>query len=802
MQSLPNDLQDLLDALRQRIQRYVWLEGMALLAIIVGGFFWVTLGLDWAYFQLQSADLPRWVRFSLEAIAGGLCAMGFVLWVALRSFRHFRRRALALVLERRFPELNDRLITAVEMAEQPQMSLLTQNMLQRTTAEVRDLLGQLELGQVFDRRPLLRATLGAAFLIATVTTFACANTGTFQLWFSRNVLLRDAAWNRETAVRVRVIAEPGERFVEFRDGVYKHPRGADLVLLVDVLPDKRVPQQVQLRYWQTDGASRGRAYLARYGQNQFRHTLSGVLSSFDFQLIAGDAERIPLHVEVVDPPRLDQVELECLFPDYTGLNAKNETTGKVERTPKPVLGTQLSLPAGTDFTLNAKANKSLTGVRLSTTAFELEIAAEQAKLTFFQGSGPTAPGKSYVIPNSSGWLNRSGPGFQLPATLGAPGFEQMVSSEGVVKLPLALPPESDLKIWLSDTDDIRSQEPIRLSLNAIPDDVPAVQTQLRGIGSSITRKAVIPMIGEVTDDYGVVEARFEYRLDAATEFSPRPLPVSPNGAKSFPLKQSDKQPWLRFDVLPLELKVNQKMTLSLYAQDGDSLFGPHGTRGEQFTFQVVSEEELMSQLLAREMNLSLRFEQILLEVQKTQADLVVARKSIQELLEKAKNPTEKPQNPDQSAEVRGTILASVERALYGLRKNHNENQAVEQSLSDIRQEMVNNAVDTPENLHRLDEQLLEPLQLLNAQDFPEVDQRLGLFRLAWQEDRATGDVLDEILVSVDRLRRRMEQILTEMRRLETYKKLLERLKTIKTQQEELKKRTEAENKKSLIEKLQ
>ena len=115
--------------------------------------------------------------------------------------------------------------------------------------------------------------------------------------------------------------------------------------------------------------------------------------------------------------------------------------------------------------------------------------------------------------------------------------------------------------------------------------------------------------------------------------------------------------------------------------------------------------------------------------------------------------------------------------------------------------MINNGVDTPQSLERMDVKLIRPLKGINDIDFPDVDQRLGLFRLALQEQTDPLNRLDESLIALDRLKRKLEQVLTEMRKLETYKELLEILKAIKSQQEDLKKRTETENKRSIINKL-
>ena len=68
-------------------------------------------------------------------------------------------------------------------------------------------------------------------------------------------------------------------------------------------------------------------------------------------------------------------------------------------------------------------------------------------------------------------------------------------------------------------------EPIRLAINSTADEPPHVETRMKGIGTSITRQATIPIVGQavdpqdsakiygVTDDYGITDVHFEYRID-------------------------------------------------------------------------------------------------------------------------------------------------------------------------------------------------------------------------------------------------------------------------------------------------
>jgi hypothetical protein len=173
--------------------------------------------------------------------------------------------------------------------------------------------------------------------------------------------------------------------------------------------------------------------------------------------------------------------------------------------------------------------------------------------------------------------------------------------------------------------------------------------------------------------------------------------------------------------------------LAVFAADGDDLNGPHSTQGERYAFQVVSDEELLSVLYARELNLRHRFEQILEEIKGTKGDLTLHRKRLEEQLQLQALPAAEQQTKDNRERLDAidiAVTAAAERALHGVRKNHNETEAIEQSFGDIREEMVNNAVETPQSLDRLDEKLIKPLRTINTIDYNDVDQALGLFRLA------------------------------------------------------------------------
>jgi hypothetical protein len=212
-----------LDRLRGYIRAYVSLEGAAVVAIFLALWFWACLVLDFGLFKLLSFDWvqgwPLVFRKGLLVILLGALVALVVLKVGLRLFRDFRDTALALVLERRFPGiLGDRLITAVELADQEKAALQGYSvaMVQETVHEAAERVDQLPIGQVFDWKRLFG--MGFRILFLTAIGYGLA-AGTFAavahwrdhqsaahgmnafhdvatIWFQRDVMMENVPWPR------------------------------------------------------------------------------------------------------------------------------------------------------------------------------------------------------------------------------------------------------------------------------------------------------------------------------------------------------------------------------------------------------------------------------------------------------------------------------------------------------------------------------------------------------------------------------------------------------------------------------
>ncbi|MBW3539732.1 MAG: hypothetical protein KY476_05630 [Planctomycetes bacterium] len=852
---MPRDLERLrpeIDAvlarLRRRIRRYVFVEGLALVLVVAGLIFWATLGLNWAWFQASKLELPLWFRAFLDVAAICLVVAGVVLWVAQRVLRRMRTRALALVLERRFPELDDRLITAVEVAESTtgRETPLTYALLARTIDDASRAAETVEVGDVFSKQPLRRAILAAVVLIASIVAFGLMNRQAMANWYRAFVGLDEVYWERETQLDLEVVpenAQPGDpprRFVLDEDAgrwVYKHPRGGDLNL-VAVVPEAdvrtgkkwKVPDRVQLRYEVHGRPEAGSAYMSKTGERRFSYTLANRLDGLTFSVTGGDyVNRRPYVVEVVDPPTVDSVVLDCDYPDYMRL----ETTidfdrdGNAITKPHPlktrrVQGTEISLPMDTRFTMTATANKPLVGLRMECDSFHLVLEASNVPPTPKGGAAAGVPPLTKGGPGgvtgrlttlredglpaerieldeaaASRWLQPNTNTFRVDFVLASNAREQLAALQEPGVIPL--PADTTLRIYLRDTDGIAAIEPSRLAIKGIVDQPPEADLVFRGIGEFITRKASIPIAGVLSDDVGLVAAHFAYkvgekdqRISEADPWLTSQFSAPPTGyPKEFTLGGEGEGAVEWFSALPLELGIGQTLRLTVFVEDGDNVNGPHSIYAQpvpEYTFKVVSNEELLSILFQKEIGLRSRFEQIIREVTDTRRELFEARGRLEEMAALSGSTGQQAQSDG----LRSSVQTTAERAIIQVAKNAQETKTVEVSFGDILDEMVNNAVLTEKMLERIRDKIVRPLGSINDIDFKAVDRAVGAFRAVHGQRRDATQELDRTLDEFDRMLANMHLVLAEMEDLAKFHESIEELRKIITEEQEIRDRTQQE----------
>jgi hypothetical protein len=720
----PDDLKSLLSRLRRGVRAYLWGRGVGRLIVWLGVVLWVWLALDWFF------EPARDVRVGLLVIAALVIGWLVERLLLRQVFVSLPDRSMAMVIERHYRVLQDTLVTAVELDDDPKhLAPFTREMLDDTRRAAARMAGAVELRHVFNYSPLVASSLAACGLLLSFGIFALVAPASFRVGMAR-LALADVAWPRQSLLVIEGFPK-GEAVVA---------KGGDLTIIVKADMHKIVPKVVEVRYRNEQGARErkpmvreGNAVPGRDRYQHFEYTFQNVLAPLEFEVRGGDARLHRLRVRVVDSPTI-ATRLYCEYPAYTGL-APRELP----------LAASLPIPRGSRATIRATANKNLDRVQASETTAARSGDLEQVPLA--------DPRRfEYTIPR--------------------------------------LDVDTTIAFMLLDHDGISNRDPVRIALAATPDVAPQVNVRPSGIGTAITVRARVPLAGQIDDDYGISKAWIDYAA---------------NGAKAAqqPLKLAGSMPvQLRIDtaleIAPLGLKPGQKLNLGVQAADFCRMPEhpePNVGQGERFLLDVVTPEQLRAMLEARELNLRQRFETILGEVVETRDSLSelelgepkadAAQKSQPGRNRAvAREPGDAPEAAANSPERRlERSRLRVERAVQNGQKNAEEVAGVATAFDGIREELINNRVDTEELRIRLKDNIADPLRIVAQQMFPELEKRLQTLNqslpLAAAQvlpaRQAAAEQADAIVVAMQRARDRMLE-------LETFNEALDLLRAIIDQQ--------------------
>lgn len=814
---LPAPIRRILDVVKRRIRRHALQSGLLFLVCVAGAIFWSTTIVDAGWFALQRLELPVGLRAICLAVL-----LPTLLWVVgsrilLPMIRRLRDADIALLLERKFPEFQDRLITTVESASGfPADGPLVDSMLKRTVSEAESLVNGVDAEKLFDTRSQRHLLWLSAIICVSVALYSVVNPDVLSRWYSAFIRCDEVYHIRSTTLDVVVIAQPGDRqklFTAREDGfVYRHPRGTDFELELTVPqraetegPPWVVPDRVRIDVIRQDG-SRSRAYISASGEGVFRFLIARLQEPVELEILAGDyRSRERYLVEPVSLPAVDSVRLNCQFPEYTGWNQLRETS-------ITVLGSEVSLPHGTLFELQATSSKTLQSVRIITDWFEISGDREQARVIPREGILVASSTTGGLISDDGTIITAQ---FSLMsdrfvASRSASSVSSGESGEENLQPGSANPQATDANVWddaslpvasnssirffLHDDDDVMSINPETLRIRGIRDEPPVIEVSGSGIDNAITRLAKIPITGRVSDDYGLTSAGFQFVVDDATTWRPRPFRRAPQaGTLDFQLSREPNVAVEIFDVQPLELSDGQTLTLAVVAEDGNVATGPGVTRSEPMVFRIVSNEELLSLLYTREIALRRRFEEVIAQLEEVRDDLVF-HQSAAERLDSRDAASIKPED-------NAAVLTCATRIANTLRRQTNELDSISDGFEEIIEQLLNNSIPPQQLAENMRRQILQPMRDAGGQPMADADRVIGNFRVAAMDKSRLGPHVTESAERVSDVITQLKLILENVRDMAEFHEALRDLKAILEEQQKLLDETRALQKRNLIDKL-
>ena len=117
------------------------------------------------------------------------------------------------------------------------------------------------------------------------------------------------------------------------------------------------------------------------------------------------------------------------------------------------------------------------------------------------------------------------------------------------------------------------------------------------------------------------------------------------------------------------------------------------------------------------------------------------------------------------------------------------------SFDGIREEILNNRVDTEERKIRLKNQIITPLNLIADNQFPAWQENLAKLQTGLEAKEPDLEGTREVVKQANNILLALEDVLAKMLELETYNELVDLVRSIIREQEELSKQTKEERKK-------
>ncbi len=340
-------LEALLAAQRGRLRRRFLWHGVSLTALLVAAAVLLFFLLD------HSLRLPLPIRL-LHTIA----TLALLAFAVHRFVRYPLRRPLAAlevaeVLERTFPSLHQRLVSAVQLQELDDTALRNQSaaMVDRLLAETDLAIRQLPLDALFDPRRPRQFTIGAAGIATLLAAGALLGPDTAQAFVLRHLGLA-VDYPRQTYLVVELPPAGPELQREDRDGesLLLLPAGADLhvsVLARGVVPKEAFLDVAPLQQQDAGGearAARSVPMTPRPG-DRFRHVFRRLSGSFEFRARGGDDEggdRLVI-VRTIHPPQVATIRAAVRPPAYTGVAEVVQQGGAIEA----LIGSEIELAVST-----------------------------------------------------------------------------------------------------------------------------------------------------------------------------------------------------------------------------------------------------------------------------------------------------------------------------------------------------------------------------------------------------------------------------------------------------------------------
>jgi hypothetical protein len=474
-------------------------------------------------------------RAAVAALLWATLVLALAALVLRRWLEDRRDDFFAALVERRYPELHNRLINALQLGR-GRANGFSPRLIEAIISDAAEATAELDLTTSLDRRPMRRAVGLALAAGLAIAVYALLLTPRFVNGLAR-VLLPSADLPAHTATRIlEWSVKPGNS---------RGPEGAPVQVEVKVAGD--MPATAQLVRRSSDRTQSAAMQPDPAAGDTFRFSVLQPAESFDYYITAGDGRSATYHVEIVKRPLVEDLEPTYRLPAYVAVPPRRVEASNGE----------IAAIAGTTVSLALKASKPLQEAALALDGGE--------RIAFEKGGDDRTWLVSFVI-----W-SRAAKAVQ-------PGNCR----------PVVAP--TRYQIRLLDTEGYENLDPLWHPISLVPDRPPSVAVTLPGRDLQARPSERIDLAVDARDDYGLGEVRLWYRVNeepAARELVRFPHAGPPE------LEARDR---FRWDLGSGGLKTGDVVRYWATATDRNTVTGPGQSESTRFSLFLVTPEQVATRL--------------------------------------------------------------------------------------------------------------------------------------------------------------------------------------------------------------
>jgi hypothetical protein len=520
------------------MRRLFAIDGLSRLLLAMAAFAAVTFLADWAL------DLPAAVR--LVILGGGLGLGGWILFTRVVKPLGVRITDddLALFVEREYPDLNDRLISAIQLAREPEKLAASDRpsmgnspeLVEALVADAEQATSAIDFQRVIVRGHVGKVALWAVLVGALLGGAAGGFPELSSIYLSR-LLGGGARWPQRTHLKV----------LDFVDGRRVVARGDDLAIAVEYAGLK--PSKVVLDY-QFDSGERGQERMTPLAGDRFQATFTRVTGPFRFTVSGGDDRNNgPYTVDTVTPPSLDAVRIFYEYPPYM-----RKTNTPADR---PEVSGIVVAPFFTKVRFEAESNEDLKSA-----SFTLGVKGKEKVTEIVVGK--TADGKPRRLTGT----------FEVTE------------------------PTSEYALQLQAQNGLPNRDPIRFPIKGIEDRPPDIIPHDPQADEFVTELCERPIEFEVRDDYGIARIVLEVRI-----LSQQPGKSKDWTGLEFTREQNSRDygettilSQTSLDIGKMQLQAGDHVEMKYLAEDYKDIGGRNIRRSKVFKLSIVTMGTLEKEL--------------------------------------------------------------------------------------------------------------------------------------------------------------------------------------------------------------